>query len=171
MRRYSTVSIKFSIKYSQMQFCLERDKSMRGDNSFLFSPISYNLWNDLSPYIFDLHTKSLMPRGAILGKARVFLHSLTSAPTYRCCNRHTSRALLHFRTGYGFFASIRHTTAELSDQLCSCKSKETRDHILLHCPRYHRARIKSFQALQLSPDDVTLPLAATKKIIIQSLGH
>jgi hypothetical protein len=51
--------------------------------------------------------------------------------------------------------------AELSDQLCSCKSKETRDHILLHCPRYHRTRIKFFQALQLSPDDVALPPAAT----------
>jgi hypothetical protein len=86
--------------------------------------------------------------------------SLKSAPTYHW-NRHTSRALLHFRTGHGFFASTRHTTAELSNQLCSCKSKETRDHILLHCPRYHRTRIKFFQALQLSPDDVTLPPAAT----------
>jgi hypothetical protein len=57
--------------------------------------------------------------------------SLKSAPTYHW-NRHTSRALLHFRTGHGFFASTRHTTVELSDQLCSCKSKETRDHILLH---------------------------------------
>jgi hypothetical protein len=73
-RRYSTVSIKFSTKDSQMQFCLERGKSIQGDNSFLFSPITYNLWNDPPPYIFDLHTKLLMPRGAILGKARVFLH-------------------------------------------------------------------------------------------------
>jgi hypothetical protein len=106
---------------------------------------------------------------------------LKSAPLYHW-NRHASRALLlchghyvaeysmitnkqrallHFRTGHGFFASTRHTTAELSDQLCSCKSKDTRDHILLHCPRYHRARIKFFQDLQLSPDDVTLPPAAT----------
>jgi hypothetical protein len=38
--------------------------------------------------------------------------SLKSAPTYYW-NR--SRALLHFRTGHGFFASTRHTTAELSD--------------------------------------------------------
>jgi hypothetical protein len=44
-RRYSTVSIKFSTKCSQMQFCLEKGKSMRGDNSFLFSSIIYNLWN------------------------------------------------------------------------------------------------------------------------------
>jgi hypothetical protein len=85
--------------------------------------------------------------------------SLKSAPTN--WNRHPSRALLHFRTGHSFFASIRYTTVELSNQLCSCKSKDTRDHILLHCPRYHRARIKFFQALQLSPDDVTLSPAAT----------
>jgi hypothetical protein len=47
---------------------------MRGENSFLFSPITDNLWNDPPPYIFDLHTKLLMPCGAILGKARVFLY-------------------------------------------------------------------------------------------------
>jgi hypothetical protein len=106
--------------------------------------------------------------------------SLKSAPTYHW-NRHTSRALLHFRTGHGFFASTRHTTAELSDQFCSCKSKETRDHILLHCPRYHRTRIKFFQALQLSPVMSRCPCShhyqstsipqATKKSIIQSLGY
>jgi hypothetical protein len=33
---------------------LEKGKSMRGDNSFLFSSIIYNLWNNPPPYIFDL---------------------------------------------------------------------------------------------------------------------
>jgi hypothetical protein len=55
---------------------------MRGDNSFLFSSIIYNLWNNPPPYIFDLipnHSCSVVPYqasgicGAILGKARVFL--------------------------------------------------------------------------------------------------
>jgi hypothetical protein len=54
-----------------------------------------------------------------------------------------------FHTDYGFFAFARHTTAKLTDPLCSCKSKETRDHILLHLSRYHRILIKFFQALEM----------------------
>jgi hypothetical protein len=58
---------------------------MRGDNSFYFFSIIYNLWNNSPPYIFDLipnHSCPVVPYqvsgicGAILGKARVFLHML-----------------------------------------------------------------------------------------------
>jgi hypothetical protein len=60
---------------------LEKGKSMRGDNSFYFFSIIYNLWNNSPPYIFDLipnHSCPVVPYqvssicGAILGKARVF---------------------------------------------------------------------------------------------------
>jgi hypothetical protein len=58
---------------------------MRGENSLLFSSIVYNLWNNPPPYIFDLipnHSCPVVPYevsgicGAILEKARVFLHVL-----------------------------------------------------------------------------------------------
>jgi hypothetical protein len=78
-------------------------------------------------------------------------------PQERCYIFIQVMVFLHLPTHY----------CQLSDQLCSCKAKETRDHILLHCPRYHRERIKFFQALQLSPDNVTQPQAAT---ITRTLG-
>jgi hypothetical protein len=56
-----------------MQFCWKEVKVCEGTTVFYFLQLPAIYGMIPPPYIFDLHTKSLMPSGAILGKARVFL--------------------------------------------------------------------------------------------------